>query len=33
VIGQRVVYNDGGRVDRCRDHEINRILLDKSDVI
>jgi len=28
VIGQRVVYNDGGQVDRCGDHEINRILLD-----
>ena len=33
VFGQRVVYNDGGRVDRCGNHEINLILLDKSDVI
>jgi len=33
VIGQRIVYNNGGRVDRCGDHEINRILCDKYDVI
>jgi len=26
VIGQRIVYRDGGRVDGCADHEINRIL-------
>jgi len=32
MIGQRVVYRDAGRVDGCADHEINRILWDKSDV-